>query len=160
MYSRKVIVFGTFDILHPGHLNFFNQAKKLGDFLVVVVARDKNVLKIKGNLPSDGEQVRLKELKTFNKFRKLFPKYWLRYKENLKNENGNNLLIDKVILGNLKDRYKILQKEKPDIIALGYDQKVNLKILQNKLEQYNIKSVQIVRLKAFQPDIYKSSKLK
>ncbi len=160
MLLKKVIVFGTFDILHPGHLDLFNQAKKFGDFLVVVVARDKNVLKSKGKFSNNNEQVRLKELKTFNKFRKLFPKYWLRHKENLKNKNRNNLLIGKVILGNLKDKYKILQKEKPDIIALGYDQKVNLKILQNKLEQYNIKSVQIVRLKAFQPDIYKSSKLK
>ena len=41
--NKKVICFGTFDILHLGHVNFFKQAKSLGDELVVVIARDVNV---------------------------------------------------------------------------------------------------------------------
>ena len=41
------MVFGTFDGLHKGHLNFFKQAKKLAQksFLIVSIARDLNVLK-------------------------------------------------------------------------------------------------------------------
>jgi len=49
----KIMVFGTFDGLHKGHLNFFWQARKLAvdSFLVVSIARDKNVIKIKGKSP-------------------------------------------------------------------------------------------------------------
>ena len=42
---KKVIVFGTFDILHQGHLDFFRQAKQYGDYLIVAVAHDENVKK-------------------------------------------------------------------------------------------------------------------
>ncbi|HEY4500387.1 MAG TPA: adenylyltransferase/cytidyltransferase family protein, partial [Candidatus Paceibacterota bacterium] len=45
---KRVMVFGTFDILHPGHLYFLRAAKKLGDYLIVSLARDVNVRKIKG----------------------------------------------------------------------------------------------------------------
>jgi len=38
---KKVICFGTFDLLHLGHLNYFQQAKKQGDYLIVVIATDK-----------------------------------------------------------------------------------------------------------------------
>ena len=49
----KIMVFGTFDGLHKGHIHFFNQAKNIvkNSFLIVSIARDKNVLKIKGKLP-------------------------------------------------------------------------------------------------------------
>ncbi|WP_290898688.1 adenylyltransferase/cytidyltransferase family protein, partial [Ferroglobus sp.] len=38
---RKVVATGTFDIIHPGHIRFLEEAKKLGDYLVVIVAREK-----------------------------------------------------------------------------------------------------------------------
>jgi len=44
----KVLAFGTFDILHPGHEFYLKEAKKHGDILDVVVARDSTVEKIKG----------------------------------------------------------------------------------------------------------------
>ena len=50
---RKIIVFGTFDILHKGHLNLFKQAKQHGDYLMAVIARDKNVKKAKGKFPKN-----------------------------------------------------------------------------------------------------------
>ena len=43
---KSVLVFGAFDGLHPGHLDFFLQAKKFGDHLIVSVGTDKNVEKI------------------------------------------------------------------------------------------------------------------
>ena len=48
-HKVKIMAFGTFDILHAGHLNFFKQARKLSKypFLIVSVARDVNVKKIK-----------------------------------------------------------------------------------------------------------------
>ena len=45
---KKVILFGTFDIFHKGHKNFLEQAQEFGDYLIVVIARDKTVKKIKG----------------------------------------------------------------------------------------------------------------
>ena len=57
------MVFGTFDGLHFGHHNFFRQARKYGDYLIVVVARDKTVKKVKKHLPRLKEKQRLVALK-------------------------------------------------------------------------------------------------
>ncbi|MHA1679090.1 MAG: adenylyltransferase/cytidyltransferase family protein, partial [Promethearchaeota archaeon] len=60
--NKKVLCFGTFDILHPGHVSFLKQARKYGNYLVVVVARDENVKKIKGKYPLDNELKRIENL--------------------------------------------------------------------------------------------------
>ena len=59
---KKVMCFGTFDKLHPGHLSYLEQAKEYGEYLVVVVARDKRVKKIKGKFPQENEKLRQKNL--------------------------------------------------------------------------------------------------
>src|SRR6266404_1388313 len=95
----RVMVFGTFDGLHKGHSNFFRQARKLSrnPFLIVSIARDINVKKIKGKKSRSKERQRLLAVK-------------------------NSGLVDKVILGGIKNHIPHIFKEKPDIIALGYDQ--------------------------------------
>lgn len=128
------MAFGTFDIFHKGHQSYLSQAKKLGDFLIVVVARDKTVKEFKKQETSNKEQERLRILKSCK-------------------------LTGNVILGNLKDKYAVIKKYRPDIIALGYDQKINLKELKNRLINFNLKP-KIVRLKPFKPEKYKSSKLR
>ena len=45
---KKVIVNGTFDILHPGHLELLNYAKSLGDYLIVAIDTDSRVQELKG----------------------------------------------------------------------------------------------------------------
>lgn len=133
--KEKVMVFGTFDIFHPGHHDFFRQAKKYGDYLIVVVARDKNVRKIKGIWPQNSEEMRAKNVR-------------------------QSALVDKVVLGNIRERYKIIEKYKPAVICLGYDQKVDLIQLKKKLLEFDLKGVKIKRLVAYQPKKYKSSILK
>ena len=47
---KRVICFGTFDHLHPGHLNYFQQAKELGDYLIVVIVANLKTLHFKQTL--------------------------------------------------------------------------------------------------------------
>ncbi|EGT3617573.1 glycerol-3-phosphate cytidylyltransferase [Clostridium perfringens] len=43
---RKVITYGTFDLLHYGHINIFKRAKELGDYLIVAISTDEfNMIK-------------------------------------------------------------------------------------------------------------------
>lgn len=130
--KAKVMVFGAFDGLHRGHLNFFKQARNLhqNSFLIVSIARDKNIFRIKGRLPF------LSEKKRFNLIKK----------------TG---LADKVVLGGLEKHIFHITKEKPDIIALGYDQKFYTQNLKRDLKNKGI-LVKIVRLKPFKEKIYKN----
>ncbi len=130
------MVFGTFDGVHKGHLNFFKQAKKLArnPFLIVSVARDKNVLKIKGRLPFLNEKKRLALIKKYE-------------------------IADKVVLSGIKNHIPHIIKEKPDIIALGYDQKEYVRNLKKDLKNKGI-LVKIVRLKPYKEKIYKNNLLK
>jgi cytidyltransferase-like protein len=127
----KVVVFGTFDGLHPGHINFFEQAKKLGNYLVVVVGRDVTVNKIKGHFPKRSELLRLKAVKQCQ-------------------------LVNEAMLGNIGNPYEIIKKIKPDIIALGYDQDSFSAGLPEFIKKENLK-IEIIRLKSYKPEIYKSS---
>ena len=45
---KKIVVNGTFDIIHPGHLALLNYAKSLGDFLIVAIDTDERVRQLKG----------------------------------------------------------------------------------------------------------------
>jgi FAD synthetase len=130
----KVLVFGTFDILHKGHLYFLKNAKKNGKFLTVVVARDATVRQIKGKEPLNNEEKRKVNLKKLD-------------------------FVDDVVLGSLTDKYAVLDKAKPDVICLGYDQRYFTEILQQELKKRNLKT-RIVRLKPYKAHIYKTSKLK
>ena len=55
---KIVLAGGVFDIIHPGHINTLNAAKKLGDVLVVVVATDKTAIKMKKRKPLHSAQLR------------------------------------------------------------------------------------------------------
>lgn len=127
---KKIMVFGTFDILHPGHIHMLEEAKSYGDYLVVVIARDKTVSEVKQKKPRNTEQVRLKNI------------------ENLH-------IADKVLLGSLNNKFEAIQKEQPSVIALGYDQKIPVTNLSERVGE----GTTIIRLSAYKPDIYKSSKL-
>lgn len=160
--KTRIMVFGTFDGLHRGHLNFFKQARNLKQFpfLIVSIARDKNVLKVKGKYPFKNEAQRMALVKKCK-------------------------LADKVVLSGIKNHLPHIIKEHPDIIALGYDQKAYIdkrgsraRVLshtasESKSHQGNpyIKNlkkdlknkgilVKIARLKPFKKKIYKNHLLK
>lgn len=132
--SITVLVFGTFDGLHEGHLDFFRQAKARGTRLVVVVARDTTVEEVKGHTPTEGELRRLEEVKKSD-------------------------FVDQALLGHRGDKYRIVEEVRPDIIALGYDQNAFVSSLEEELVKRNLKA-KIVRLEPYHPEKYKSSLLK
>lgn len=94
---KRVMIFGTFDGIHAGHRDMFAQARRYGDFLMGVLARDVTVQKVKGRSPTYTEDIR----------------YGLLYGEPD---------IDQVVLGDARDMYAVLRKHPPDVICLGYDQ--------------------------------------
>lgn len=127
---KKVLIAGTFDIIHPGHLYLLKQAKKRGDFLIVVIARDKTVEREKSHLPKNNEKQRVINLKKLN-------------------------IADQVIIGNQGNKLKIIENLQPDIICLGYDQKININNLKKELKKRGL-SITVVRLKSYLPRRYKS----
>ena len=131
---KKVMCFGTFDVLHEGHKFYLTEAKKLGDFLVVVVARDETVKEVKKRLPMHDENERARQLRQLE-------------------------VADKIILGNPGDKLKVIEVERPDVICFGYDQKAFTENAKEKLKQRGL-NVEIVRMPAYNPEVYKSSLIK
>jgi len=131
---KTVMVFGTFDIIHGGHLHMFKQACEYGDKLIVAVARDCNVKKNKGIKPLHDEKERKSILKHID-------------------------LIDKVVLGYKTEPYRIIKDYKPDVIALGYDQKEYVDNLTEAIDKFEFKT-KIVRLRPYKKDKFKTSKIK
>ncbi|RJQ33560.1 FAD synthase [Candidatus Parcubacteria bacterium] len=134
--KTRIMVFGTFDMIHAGHEDFFTQARALAPdpVLVVSVARDIVAQRIKGQAPRSREDVRLQKV-------------------------SEHPLVDEAVLGNSMGYIEHIKKAMPDIIALGYDQHGEfVDRLGSDLRDAGI-SAQIVRLKAFKPETYKTSKL-
>ncbi len=119
----KVLVAGTFDIFHLGHLYFFKEAKKYGDELYVIVSSD-SVSKKNGKKTIYTQKERAKIIKELK-------------------------VVDKVVLGKSEKIIENVKKIKPDIICIGYDQiipseikkiseKQKIKIIKIK-KKYNVK---------------------
>ncbi len=116
----RVLATGTFEILHPGHLLFLEEAKKLGDELYVIVGRDVNVRKRK-RTPIIPEEQRLKMVAALK-------------------------MVDKAMLGSEKDIFEPLYSINPDVIALGYDQDFDEKELERRLKEKGFHST-VIRIK-------------
>ncbi len=133
--KKKIMIFGTFDIIHAGHEHMFAQARTLSGtdtpFLIASVARDKNVKKIKGWFPHHKEGQRFKLLE-------------------------QNPLVDKVVFGALEDYITHIARLRPDIIALGYDQKAYVKNLGRELAKLGSRP-KIIRLKPYRQKDFKTS---
>ena len=125
----RVMAVGVFDLLRAGHLHYVEQAKSLGDELVVVVAHDDTVRKQKH------EPVTNQELRR-------------RMVEGLKP-------VDKAIVGNPPSEpiFDILNIVKPDIIALGYDQKHSRDSIKSGLEDNGWSQVQVIRVEGLADDL-------
>ncbi|MEK6942623.1 MAG: adenylyltransferase/cytidyltransferase family protein [Nanoarchaeota archaeon] len=131
---KTVMCAGTFDIVHPGHLFFFAEAKKLGDKLVVVVARDETSERMKGRKPLHNEKQRLEGIRSLD-------------------------IVNEAVLGKSGSIFDIIEEIKPNVICLGYDQRVQKQELEDELKKRGIKA-DVYRIGSYMPNVYKSSKMK
>jgi len=93
---KTVMAQGAFDILHPGHIHYLKESSRMGDELVVVIARDSRIEKRKDLVFSEDERKEMIEALES---------------------------VDRAILGSETDIYDTVQNVNPDVITLGYDQK-------------------------------------
>jgi FAD synthetase len=121
----RVMATGVFDLLHPGHLYFLEEAKRLGDELVVVVARDQTARRLKHE-PYVPEIIRRQMVEALKP-------------------------VDRAILGSSTDIYQTVVDEKPDIIALGHDQLWNEAEVERECARRGV-PVKVVRLKVLPHD--------
>ncbi len=124
----RVLAAGTFDFLHPGHITFLKKAKSLGDELYVIISSDEGVKRL-GKRPFNPAVDRAEMLSQ------------LRF-------------VDRVVIGDPKDPVKTVELIKPDVIFLGYDQR-----LPQGLEEYvKTKGIRVERDQTgYHPDYYKST---
>ena len=129
--SKIVLAGGVFDIIHPGHINTLNAAKKLGDILVVVVATDKTAIKMKKRKPLHNAKLRQELVSSLS-------------------------MIDLCIIGDEEDIFKTVDLVKPQIVALGYDQTHQEKFIIDGCRKINL-DVRVVRLESPRPETSSSS---
>jgi len=127
---RVVLAGGVFDIIHPGHIYTLNSAKSIGDTLVVVVATDKTAKKMKKRTPLHNQEQR----------------------KNLVNALS---MVDLSLIGQEGDIFKTVEKVRPEIIALGYDQVHQEKFITDGCRKLNL-NVKIARLQSPNPEISSS----
>ena len=131
---KKVMVFGTFDGIHEGHRAFFKEAKSHGDYLMAVVAQDHVVKHLKGHLPAINLEERFHLLDA---------------------EDG----VDEVIVGDpTVGTRNVVREYRPEVVAVGYDQDLLRENLETHLQDFNW-PLEVVKLSAYEPDKYHTSKL-
>ncbi len=134
-HGKIVLATGAFDLLHLGHVRFLQASKRKGGpgaQLIVVVARDKTILNRKGRKPILPEDQR----------RELV---------------GSLRVVDRAILGHTHlDLLGILREVRPDIVAVGHDQK-QIKVSVQKLLRKERLSIRVVQIPKFGPSGLNSS---
>jgi cytidyltransferase-like protein len=127
---RRIVVVmagGSFDIIHPGHIETLEQARSLGDVLVVSVARDATFERNKKRKPNHVETLRRDLVASLR-------------------------MVDCAVLGSESDIFETVELLKPDIIALGYDQFHDEGKIMEEAKRRGL-IIKVVRLKSSNPDI-------
>ncbi|MDD1668330.1 MAG: FAD synthase, partial [Methanomicrobiales archaeon] len=115
---------GTFDILHPGHIYYLEESRKLGDELHVIVARDRNVRH--KPRPVIGEAQRLKVVQALR-------------------------VVDVARLGDATDMFRPIEEIDPAVITLGFNQHFSEEHLLASLKERGI-GAEIVRIGEYRGD--------
>ena len=126
---KEVLVFGTFNTIHPGHLFLINEAKKHGQ-VHAVLALDSTIRKVKGRPPVHAIHERVRQLEAYEV--KAFP-------------------------GDEHDRLKVFRELRPDSVMLGYDQKLFVDTLTSYIAEQEL-STKVIAVPSFHADIFASRK--
>ena len=118
---RRVVATGTFDILHPGHLFYLEESRKLGDELWVVVAREWNV--VHKPRPIIPEEQRLKMIAGLR-------------------------CVDHAMLGDMEDMFRPIAEIDPEVVTLGFNQKFSEERLVSQMRERGIRA-DVVRIRPF-----------
>ena len=132
---RVVLASGVFDLLHLGHVKFLEEAKKAGGEnakLVVIVARDSTVKATKGRKPIMPENQRRALVESLR-------------------------VVDAAVLGIEDfDIGEVIERVKPDVIAIGYDQVDMERRVREYVNKHGL-NVNVIRVGKFENDDMNSS---
>ena len=131
---KVVFIGGGFEVIHRGHLYTISKAKSLGDVLVVVVARDSTIRKRKGREPVSDENQRSALISSLRQ-------------------------VDAAVLGVEGNIYDTLERVKPDVVALGYDQHHMESEIERESKARGIR-LDVVRLDSPSPSLKTTALLK
>lgn len=121
---KTVVATGTFDLLHPGHLYYLEESRRLGDELYVIIARDANVRhKPRPVIPEDQRMKMVGALKP----------------------------VDHAVLGDLHDMFRPIREIQPAIITIGFNQHFDEAKLVADLRSRGISS-EVVRIDQYPGD--------
>ncbi|MHA2425103.1 MAG: adenylyltransferase/cytidyltransferase family protein [Candidatus Thorarchaeota archaeon] len=137
MEKKRVLAAGKFDILHLGHLSYLEEARKLAGpngELIVIIARDDTITRERGAPPVFPQEQRRRLVEALD-------------------------IVDKAIVGLQTDDHTLMVKDlKPDIIALGYDQRTDIQALETSFKERGV-DTKILRLEKIDADGLCSSTL-
>ena len=120
---RRVVAQGTFDLLHPGHLHYLEEARSMGDELHVIVSRSENV--------THKEQPVVPDRQRRDVIAALDP-------------------VDEARLGDTEDFFVPVRDIDPDVIVLGHDQHHDEETLAGMLAEEGI-DCEVARASARDP---------
>ncbi len=120
---RVVFTGGVYDLLHVGHLATLQEARSLGDYLLVIVARDETVMKFKQRKPIKPEEERREILE------QLRP-------------------VDLALLGQRQNYLQTALQFRPDLIVMGHDQRMEIEGILSFLEEKGYPHIRVERLSA------------
>ena len=130
--EKLVVIFGCFDLFHEGHKNFIQQASAYGK-VIALVTRDSILEKLKKRSPCQAQEIRLKNMQEFAE-------------------------IYLAILGDEKmGTYEVLQKYKPNLICLGYDQHGLFNDLQKRMSNGQLQKIPMLFMQPHQENVYHTS---
>ena len=121
---------GVFDIIHPGHIHTLEAARRLGDMLVVVVATDATAKRMKRRAPLHGQEQRQRLVASLS-------------------------VVDVCLVGDESDIFRTVDRVRPQVVALGYDQAHQEKFIMDGCRRLGL-DARIARLQSPVPEIASS----
>lgn len=125
-----VLAGGVFDIIHPGHIHTLEAARRLGDMLVVVVATDATARRMKRRAPLHGQGQRRGLVASLS-------------------------VVDVCLVGDESDIFRTVDRVRPQVVALGYDQAHQEKFIMDGCRRIGL-DARIARLQSPVPEISSS----